>query len=132
MASSFDHVSAISLFVEDLQAAKDFYSSVFRVPVVFEDATSVALRLENLIVNLLQTDSANELVEPLAVGSRESGPRFQLSIWVPDVDAVCVELQRRGVNLLTGPRDRPWGMRTASFVDPAGHSWEIGQSTTGG
>ena len=131
MASSFDHVSAISLFVEDLQAAKDFYSSVFRVPVVFEDAASVALRLKNLIVNLLQTDSANELVEPLSVGSRDSGPRFQLSIWVPDVDAVCVELQRRGVKLLSGPTDRPWGMRTASFVDPAGHSWEVGQSTTG-
>jgi catechol 2,3-dioxygenase-like lactoylglutathione lyase family enzyme len=132
MASSFDHVSAISLFVEDLQAAKDFYSTVFRVPVVFEDATSVALRLENLIVNLLHTDSANELVEPLSVGARESGPRFQLSVWVPDVDAVCVELQRRGVSLLSGPRDRPWGMRTASFVDPAGHSWEIGQRITSG
>ena len=84
MTSSFDHVSVISLFVEDLQAATDFYSSVFRVPVVFEDATSVALRLDNLIVNLLQTDSAGEIIEPLSVGTRESGPRFQLSIWVHD------------------------------------------------
>jgi uncharacterized glyoxalase superfamily protein PhnB len=40
---------------------------------------------------------------------------------------VCKELQRRGVKLLTGPRDRPWGLRTANFVDPAGHSWEVGQ-----
>ena len=132
MTSSFDHVSAISLFVEDLQTAKDFYSSAFGVPVAFEDATSVALRFENLIVNLLHTDSATELIEPMAVGTTESGSRFQLSIWVPDVDAVCVELQRRGVKLLSGPSDRPWGMRTANFVDPAGHSWEIGQSTTSG
>ncbi|MDQ3782600.1 MAG: VOC family protein, partial [Actinomycetota bacterium] len=27
--------------------------------------------------------------------------------------------------LLNGPVDRPWGVRTASFRDPAGHIWEI-------
>jgi uncharacterized glyoxalase superfamily protein PhnB len=31
----------------------------------------------------------------------------------------------RGVKLLNGPIDRPWGPRTASFMDPAGHIWEI-------
>ena len=35
------------------------------------------------------------------------------------------ELARRGVTLLNGPMDRPWGVRTASFVDPGGHIWEI-------
>jgi uncharacterized glyoxalase superfamily protein PhnB len=85
------------------------------------------VRFENLIVNLLRVESAREIVEPGAVATRDSGSRFQLSIWVPDVDAVCIELQQRGVEVLAGPRDRPWGMRTANFVDPAGHSWEIGQ-----
>jgi catechol 2,3-dioxygenase-like lactoylglutathione lyase family enzyme len=127
MASPLDHVNAISLFVEDLQAAKAFYVDVFGVPVIFEDESSVAVKFENLIVNLLHVESAREIVEPGAVGTRDSGSRFQLSIWVPDVDAVCKELQRRGVKLLTGPRDRPWGLRTANFVDPAGHSWEVGQ-----
>ena len=32
----------------------------------------------------------------------------------------------RGVELLNGPMDRPWGVRTATFRDPAGHVWEIG------
>jgi uncharacterized glyoxalase superfamily protein PhnB len=36
-------------------------------------------------------------------------------------------LQNRGVELLNGPCDREWGMRSASFVDPAGHSWEVAQ-----
>jgi uncharacterized glyoxalase superfamily protein PhnB len=44
---------------------------------------------------------------------------------VDDVDETCEELQRRGVVLLNGPMDRPWGIRTASFLDPAGHIWEI-------
>ena len=52
--------------------------------------------------------------------------RFQLSVWVADVDAVCAQLRERGV-VLNGPVDRPWGMRTANFVDPAGHGWEVGQ-----
>ena len=127
MASSLRYVSAISLFVEDLQAAKAFYTEVFGVDVLFEDKTAVAVKFENLIVNLLHVESADEIVEPTPVATRESGSRFQMSIWVPDVDAVCRELQKRGVQLLNGPRNRPWGMRTANFVDPAGHSWEVGQ-----
>ena len=127
MTFSPKHISAMSLFVEDLQVARTFYQEVFGVSVLFEDESSVALRFENVIVNLLRVENAQEIVEPGAVATRDSGSRFQISIWVEDVDAVCMELQKRGVKLLTGPRDRPWGMRTANFVDPAGHSWEVGQ-----
>jgi uncharacterized glyoxalase superfamily protein PhnB len=49
------------------------------------------------------------------------------TIGVDDVDAVCAELAGRGVTLLNGPMDRPWGIRTASFTDPGGHIWEIAQ-----
>jgi catechol 2,3-dioxygenase-like lactoylglutathione lyase family enzyme len=127
VTTAIDHVSAITLFVEDLAAARTFYTGVFRAPVIFEDATSVAMRFGDLVVNLLHVDSAKEIVEPGSAGGSAAGSRFQLSIWVPDVDAVCGELQRRAVTLLAGPTDRPWGMRTANFVDPAGHSWEVAQ-----
>ena len=56
-----------------------------------------------------------------------AGARFQLTIEVDDVDAVCAVLGRRGVQLLNGPMDRPWGIRTASFTDPGGHIWEVAQ-----
>jgi lactoylglutathione lyase len=36
------------------------------------------------------------------------------------------------VELLNGPMDRPWGIRTASFLDPGGHIWEIAQPGTSG
>lgn len=127
MTSPLKQISAISLFVEDLAAAKAFYLEVFSVAVLFEDESSVALKFDNLIVNLLRVEDAQEIVEPGAVGTAGSGSRFQLSIWVPDVDGVCRELARRGVTILAGPHNRPWGMRTANFTDPAGHSWEIGQ-----
>ena len=48
-----------------------------------------------------------------------------LSASVENADEACAELARLGVSLPDEPRDRPWGIRCASFVDPAGHIWEI-------
>ena len=124
---SLGHISAISLFVEDPQTAKSFYEAIFGVEVVFEDETSVCVKFDQLFVNLLLNSSARQQVEPALVAGRDSGSRFQLSIWIEDVDAACAALEERGVKLLTGPVDRPWGMRVATFTDPDGHSWEIAQ-----
>lgn len=118
-------IGAITLFVEDLPAATEFYGTVFGVPVHYEDDVSVVFKFGDTLVNLLQSTEANELIAPAAVGGPGSGSRFQLTIDVDDVDAVCAELERRGVTLLNGPMDRPWGVRTAAFRDPAGHIWEI-------
>jgi catechol 2,3-dioxygenase-like lactoylglutathione lyase family enzyme len=120
-------ISAISLFVEDLPAAKAFYLDVFDVKMVYEDAVSAVMQFENVLINLLHVANAPDIIQPGVVAPRDAGSRFQISIWVPDVDAVCAQLRQRGVHLLHGPVDRPWGMRTANFVDPAGHSWEVGQ-----
>ena len=118
-------IGAITLFVEDVAAAKRFYREVFGLPVVFEDDDSAVFRFGGTLVNLLKTTAAQELIEPAVVASREVGSRLQLTIEVDDVDVMCAELARRGVELLNGPMDRPWGVRTASFVDPDGHIWEI-------
>ena len=76
-------------------------------------------------MNLLRVEAAHELIEPAEVAPPDDGARFQFTITVDDVDAVCEELRRRGVELLNGPMDRPWGIRTAAFRDPAGHIWEV-------
>jgi len=118
-------ISAITLFVEDLNAARQFYRQVFGLPVTYEDDASAVFSFGNTIINLLKTTAAPELIEPAVVAPREAGSRFQLTIEVEDVDAMCAELVARGVVLLNGPMDRPWGIRTASFSDPGGHIWEI-------
>lgn len=81
-------------------------------------------------INLLQNSAAHELIAPEVVASRKNGSRFQFTIRVDDVDAVCAELKAHGVAILNGPMDRPWGVRTASFTDPGGHIWEIAQQLT--
>ena len=120
-------ISAITVFVEDenLDAAKRFCGEVFGPPVAFEDDTSAVFDFGNTIINLLKTTSAPELIEPAVMARREDGSRAVFTIQVDDVDAMCAELARRGVELLNGPTDRPWGIRTASFRDPGGHIWEI-------
>jgi catechol 2,3-dioxygenase-like lactoylglutathione lyase family enzyme len=118
-------IYAITLFVEDLEAAKQFYREVFGLPVAFEDDNSSVFMFGNTLVNLLKTTAAGELIEPAKVAPREAGSRLVFTIEVDDVDAMCAELAARGVELLNGPIDRPWGVRTASFVDPGGHIWEI-------
>ena len=118
-------IGAITLFVEDLHAAKRFYGEVFELPVVFEDDNSAVFTFGETLVNLLKTSEAPGLVEPARVASPDAGVRFQFTLAVDDVDAKCEELKKRGIELLNGPIDRPWGIRTASFRDPGGHIWEI-------
>lgn len=118
-------IFAITLFVENLEEAKEFYQRAFGLPVDYEDANSAVFRFGSTLINLLKITEADELIQPAQVAKRESGTRSLFTIRVEDVDAMCTELLSRGVKLLNGPIDRPWGIRTASFMDPAGHIWEI-------
>jgi catechol 2,3-dioxygenase-like lactoylglutathione lyase family enzyme len=124
-------VGAITLFVEDPQRSKSFYERLFDLPATYEDDDSAVFSLENLIVNLLRRSAALDLIAPAPVGDREAGSHSQLTIWVDDADAACAELARRGIELLNGPMDRDWGMRTAAFTDPDGHVWEVAQELRG-
>jgi catechol 2,3-dioxygenase-like lactoylglutathione lyase family enzyme len=118
-------IAAITLFMEDLEAAKRFYENVFGLPVVYEDENSAVFKFGETLVNLLRSSEAPSLVAPAHVAPADAGVRFQFTLEVEDVDAMCDQLKSRGVELLNGPMDRPWGIRTASFRDPGGHIWEI-------
>jgi lactoylglutathione lyase len=125
MISWANNIEAITLFVEDLAATKAFYLEVFELPIHFEDDNSAVFKFGNTLINLLDIAEAPGLIEPAVVAPRDAGSRMQFTIGVDDVDAMCERLKARGVALLNGPMDRPWGIRTASFRDPAGHIWEI-------
>jgi catechol 2,3-dioxygenase-like lactoylglutathione lyase family enzyme len=125
VSESLNSVGAITMFVEDRQRSKSFYEKVFDVAAIHEDEDAVAFKFENMIVNLLELRAADDLIDPASVARGEAGSRFQLTIWVEDVDAVCAELESRGITLLNGPMNREWGLRTASFTDPDGHIWEV-------
>lgn len=121
-------IDAITLFVADARRSREFYERVFELIPIFEDDHSVAFAFDGAVVNLLARTAAPELIAPATVGQAGDGEREQITLEVTDVDGACVELAARGVTLLNGPLDRPWGIRTASFVDPDGHIWEVAAS----
>lgn len=127
MNASGDGLGALTLFVEDVHAVGAFYSGVLQLREVFKDDVSAVFALGGTMLNVLQVDAASEVVAPERAAPLGTTPRMLLSLWVEDVDAVCQELQERGVVLLNGPVDRAWGKRTAAFVDPAGAVWEVAQ-----
>ena len=121
------NIEVVTLFVDHITQAKFFYERVFDPEVIYQDDVSCVLKFEGAAVNLLQASEAPQLVQPARVAPATAGVRVPLTIKVADVDAICATLQDRGVTLLNGPVDRPWGRRTAAFADPSGHVWEVAQ-----
>lgn len=124
MDEKLKSVGVITLFVEDPQRSKEFYGRAFEAESIFEDDNSVVFEFENLMLNLLQRGApVEELLAPVEAAA--SGASFLITIGVADTDTVCADLERRGVSIITGPIDRPWGVRTAAFLDPDGYAWEL-------
>jgi lactoylglutathione lyase len=125
IAETAKRVFAISLFTDDVAEAKRFYLDVFAMPIVHEDPTSIAFAFPNVVINLVAVAEAPELIAPAPVGEPGAPARMMITLQVDDVDATCERLRARGVELLNGPLNRPWGPRTATFADPSGHCWEL-------
>ena len=69
-------IGAITLFVEDVPAAKEFCRTVFGLPVHYEDADSAVFKFGDTLVNLLKATEAAELIEPEPVAPPNAGSRF--------------------------------------------------------
>ncbi|QXC61073.1 VOC family protein [Aquihabitans sp. G128] len=118
-------IAAITLVTDDLEATDRFYREVFGLEPVFGDDASSVFRFGEALINLLRREAAPELVDPAPIAPVDAGVRSVMTVQVDDVDAWCARLRDRGVELLNGPMDRPWGPRTASFRDPSGQVWEL-------
>src|SRR5262249_49094698 len=97
----------------------------FEATKLVEDDNSVAFAFDGAVINLLSLSAAPELIDPASVALEDRGNSKVLTIEVDDVDAAVNDLLDKGVALLNGPMDRPWGIGTASFQDPDVHIWEL-------
>src|SRR5688572_5812078 len=108
-----------------MRAQRPPSTGAFGIDPIFEDENSVAFAFEGAVVNLLDRREAPELVGPDRAAAANAGSSFQLTLEVDDVDQAAAELAERGVQVLSGPVDRPWGIRNAAFADAHGHIWEV-------
>ena len=130
MAEWKREIGAMTLFVPDLDEARKFYAAVFGLDAQVLEENNAMLRFEGVFVFLHQVAAAAEPPPEILEEARKGAGQF--AVIVDDVDAVCAEIAARGVRPLTGPADRDWGMRTATFADPGGHIWEIAQEIAAG
>jgi len=122
-------IGAMTLFVPDVDQARKFYETAFGVEAHAFDDGAVMLRGTEPILFLHKTEARADPVPEILAEARKGAGQF--AIIVADVDDVCTEITGRGIELISGPADRPWGMRTITFADPAGHIWEIAQEIPG-
>lgn len=118
-------LAGVTLVQERLEEAKTFYTEAFELQAAYEDETNAVFKVGDTVIHLLDVAAAPNLLGPGAIAAPSAGHRVQLGIQVDDVDDLCRRLAQRGVHILSGPMDRPWGIRTANFQDPGGHLWEV-------
>ncbi len=127
MGSWTREAGTVTLFVDDLAEASQFYEDVFGLPVRSEDDDSTVFDLGHTLIELRDGSDRPQPRPPASVVP--SGLELELggpiSIEVVDLEAACERLAARGVTLLAGPSVRRSGARIASFRDPGGHLWEI-------
>jgi catechol 2,3-dioxygenase-like lactoylglutathione lyase family enzyme len=116
---------AITLLSENIEASKDFYENKLQLTKVYEDEVSAVFKCGQTMINLLSDSQGPELLEPAKVARANAGTRALYTLKCANIDQAAAELTAAGAQLLNGPIDRPWGVRTVSFLDPSGHAWEL-------
>jgi PhnB protein len=115
------------LYVDDAQAAIDFYGEVFgtkeRMRMAGPDGKIGHAELQFGDSILMLADQFPEMGSrsPRTVG----GSPVTLSVYVEDVDDVYQRAMRGGATEIRGVRDEFYGDRTGQFEDPFGHRWSI-------
>jgi lactoylglutathione lyase len=108
------------VYARDVARTVRFYESLgfeehFRLPE--EEPGYVGLRRGSCEVSVVTVDSPRELIG-LEVGEE---PRFEMFVYVDDVDARVEALRRDGIQVLREPNDMFWGERVAYVADPDGN-----------
>jgi lactoylglutathione lyase len=62
--------------------------------------------------------------------SMGDGPRFDLFVYVDDVDASIAAMRDAGISVLREAEDMPWGERIAFVSDPDGNPVTLAATTS--
>jgi lactoylglutathione lyase len=123
---SLSNISAVVLFVDDLDQCRTFYQDVLGLDFNFSDDASYGFKLGSTDFIVLKTSAAAAMVTEEAMALHTPGNhRALLCVGVEDVDAEYKKLTEKGVKFINPPKDQAWGRRTAYFADPEGNLWEL-------
>jgi lactoylglutathione lyase len=117
------HVDYVIQYVASLERSMTFYRDVIGLKVRIEGDGYVEFEMDNTKFSLFERSKLPELI------GREAGkaPCGEIGFIIDDVDTQAERLKGLGVEILTGPMDRPWGERTLHISDPDGNIIEFAQ-----
>jgi predicted enzyme related to lactoylglutathione lyase len=114
--------SFVILYHEDMQAARQFYEDVLGLEireVTYDWFVGYWVSPKHEMTLCISTSPE----ERTRWGA--SGKGVVIDFVVPDVDKAYTQLVDRGVSFLEPPTDKPWGLRTATLLDPAGYTLTV-------
>ena len=111
------------IFARQMRAMREFYGAVLGFPLHRELGSKwIEYRVGSNILALTERGAGfDDPAPPVGVLS------LQLAFRVApgEVASCAVTLEERGVQIVSGPTDQPWGHRTLFFRDPDGNVLEI-------
>lgn len=124
------HVASVAEIVEDLSAAIRFYREVLGLRVEPVPGAGYAKVELPGILHFGIWDRAHAARAVLGPDTARERIPLGLSIGfeVDGVDVDASALSGRGLSLLQGPHEEPWGQRTARFWMPSGMLAEIAET----
>lgn len=116
-------VDYVIQYVESLERSVTFYRDVIGLEVRIEGDGYVEFEMPNTKFSLFERSKLPDLI------GREGGtaPCGEIGFLVDDVDEEATRLRGLGVEILSGPVDRPWRERTLHIADPDGNVIEFAQ-----
>jgi lactoylglutathione lyase len=105
------------IYARDVALVASFYERLgFEVVYRFE-AGYASMRRGDASLGITTVDSP-KMLAGIDVGTE---PRFEMFVYVEDVDATVDGLRRDSVPVLADPKDMPWGERVGYVSDPEGN-----------
>lgn len=114
--------SFVILYHEDMAAARAFYEGLLGLEVrqvVYDWFIGYWVSAKHEMTLCISTSPE----ERKQWGANGKG--VVVDFVVPNVDDVYAHLVEHGVRFVEPPTDKPWRLRTASFLDPAGYTLTI-------
>lgn len=113
-------LSAVRLFVADLDRAKDFYANTIGMPIAMSDPANGYFILDTGVVKCIvevETEPEN--------GVTDIGGFKPYSFAVTDIHQTYAELAAKGVQFRGQPEKAFWGGTMAYFTDPDGNEMTL-------
>ena len=119
------------VYVRDVPRALEFYSGLlgYEQQSAFPpegEAVFVGLHRDGSDLGVVHESSPQQLISQ-GIGD---GPRFELFVYVDDVDGTLGKMRDAGVPVLREAEDMPWGERLAFVCDPEGNPITLAASAS--